>query len=254
MAGLSATIVAGLAFGLPAGAAPVPQSDLAVSSGSVGGRIGGSVDARVVVRNNGPDPVLAETWVLDLQAPPGTKITGGGSAVAGQCTTLGDRHVRCRYGFGLKRGERHELKLGLRIVEQPTGCGLANVAYAADVRPNNNTAVIRVTVDGKPGSNCQPPRTSPTPRSSRSASPEPTQSVEELPTELPPDQSSASESALPAYQSSSEKGSGGLSLASVLVIGGGLLLVVLGGLLIWRLLRKEPEDEYYDDETGPIYG
>jgi hypothetical protein len=252
MSGLSVMMVVGLAFGLPAVAAPVPHSDLGVSSGSVGGRIGESVEVRLVVRNNGPDPVLAETWVLDLQAPPGTRITGGGSAVAGQCNQMGDRHVQCRYGFGLKRGARHELKLGLQIVEQPSGCGQATVGYAADPRASNNSVPIRVTVGGFPRSNCQP-GPSPTPRTSKSATP--TATPEGEITEAPPGDVTPSESVLAAYQSNGEGESGGLSLASVLVIGGGLVLVILGGLLIWRLLRKGSEDDYSDDDaTGPIYG
>jgi Domain of unknown function DUF11 len=250
--GLVVGAVVALAGGGAAVAAPVPRSDLGVSTGSVGGHIGEQVQARMVVRNNGPDPVLPGTWVLDIQAPAGTRITGG-DAIAGTCNHMSDQHVLCRYGFGIRDGDKRELRVTLQIVDQPVGCGRATVGYANDPRPGNNAANIRVTVDGKPG-NCLPVRNSPspTPRASKSAKASATP-TEEL--TLPPDDSpAASEGALPAYQSNSGDGSGGLSLASVLVIGGGVLLVVLGGLLIWRLLRKGSEDDYYDDDaTGPIY-
>jgi hypothetical protein len=253
VSGLVVGAVVALASGGAAVAAPVPRSDLGVSAGSVGGHIGEQVQARMVVRNNGPDPVLPGTWVLDIQAPAGTRITGG-DAIAGTCNHMSDQHVLCRYGFGIRDGDKRELRVTLQIVDQPVGCGRATVGYAGDPRPGNNAANIRVTVDGKPGS-CQPVRNtpSPTPRASKSAKPSATP-TEELTLPPPGDSPAASEGVLPAYQSNGGDGSGGLSLASVLVIGGGVLLVVLGGLLIWRLLRKGSEDDYYDDDaTGPIY-
>lgn len=245
--GLVAGVLVALAGGSAAHSAPLLRSDLAVSAGSVGGKIGGSVEVRLVVRNGGPSPVLPGTWLLDIVAPAGTQIAGG-SALAGNCNRIGERHVQCRYGYGFKDDEKRELKLGLRIVDQPTGCGRATVAYAADPRLGNNGANIRVTVDGKPG-NCRTALASPSPTASESAEPSATPTEEAV---LSPDDQSPSEGVLPAYQSNDD--SGGLSLASFLVIGGGLVLVVLGGLLIWRLLRKGPEDDSYDDETGPIYG
>ena len=245
--GLVVGLLVALSGGAAAYAAPALSADLQVTASQASGHIGDSVEVRLVVRNNGPAQVLPETWQLDMQAPPGTRI-GGGSALAGSCSQS-DGHARCRYGFGLRRGERHELKLGLHIDGQPSGCGRATVMYGMDPRDRNNAANIRVTVGGQP-SNCSV-RLSPTP----SSQVEPTATPEGEATEAPPDDLPASvdAGALPAYPSDSE--GGGLSLASVLVIGGGLALVVFGGLLIWRLMKREPDDDLADDTADhyPAY-
>jgi hypothetical protein len=245
VSGLAVGVLTVLPGAAAAHAAPVLSADLQVSASQVSGHIGNSVEIRLVVRNNGPNAVLPETWTLAFQAPPGTRL-GGGSALAGNCDQ-GDRQAQCRYGFGLRRGERHDLKLGLWIQSQPSGCGRVEVAYGLDPRARNNSVPLRVTVDGKPSS-CST-RISPSP--SPKESPTPSATPEAEVTEVPSDQPPASADVLPAYQS--DEG-GGLGLASILVIGGGLMLVALGGVLIWRLLRRENDDDYEDDPTGPIYG
>jgi hypothetical protein len=252
--GLVVGLLVALSGGAAATAAPVLSADLQVTASQASGHVGDSVEVHLVVRNNGPSQVLAETWQLDIQAPPGTRLAGG-SALAGNCNQS-DSHAQCRYGFGLRRGERHELRLGLRIDGQPSGCGRAAVSYGLDNRDRNNAANIRVTVDGRPGS-CSL-RTSPEPRTSRSAAPTATPEAEI--TEAPPDDLPASvdAGALPAYPSNDGTSGGGLSLASILVIGGGLALVVFGGLLIYRLVKRDPDDDEGDDDDTaydyPTYG
>jgi len=241
VSGLAVGVLTVLPGAAAAHAAPVLSADLQVSASQVSGHIGNSVEIRLVVRNNGPYAVLPETWMLSFQAPPGTRL-GGGSALAGNCNQ-GDRQAQCRYGFGLRRGERHDLKLGLWIESQPSGCGRVEVAYGLDPRARNNSVPLRVTVDGKPGS-CSS-RISPSPSPKESPTPSATPEAE---VEVPSDEPPASANVLPAYQS--DEG-GGLGLASILVIGGGLMLVALGGVLIWRLLRRENDDEYYEDGQYP---
>jgi hypothetical protein len=220
-------------------AAPALPSDLQVVASQVSGHIGGTAEVRLVVRNNGPNPVMPETWELTITAPPGTRIAGG-SALAGNCIQ-NDGGAQCRYGFGLRRGERHELKLGLQIQAQPSGCGRAAISYAMDPRERNNAVNLRVAVDGVPRS-CSGAQSSPQPTKSPTASQTPEAEI----TDAPPQDAPASAEAVPAAPGSDSNG-GGMSVAGILVIGGGLLLVALGGLLIWRLLRREPEDGYGED-------
>lgn len=238
-------VLVALTGAAPTVAAPLLAADLGISASQASGHIGESVDVRLVVRNNGPSTLLPGTWTLDLTAPPGTSI-GGGSAVAGNCSG-GDHHVQCRYGFTLRRGDRHELRLGLRIDGQPSGCGQAVVAYTGDQRMRNNAVNLRVTVGGQPR-NCSGTQQSPTPKATRS--PKPTATPEGAVTEAPPQDTQASAEALPAVpaDSSSNGDGGGLSFASILVIVGGLALIALGGLLVWRLWKRADED---DDEEEP---
>jgi hypothetical protein len=246
--GLVAGLFVVLSSGAMAYAAPVGSADLQVTASQASGQIGGSVQVRLVVRNNGPAQVLPETWQLDFQAPPGTQIAAG-SALSGACSRSATEG-RCRYGFGLRRGERRELQLGLLIQAQPSGCGRATVSYLSDNRIRNNAVNIRVSVGGQPN-NCFS-RTSPTPRASLSAAP--TATPDDEVTGAPPQDLPASvdTGALPAYPTGNDKGSGGLSLGSMVVIGGGLALVVVGGLLIWRLMRRDPEGGV-SDETAYQY-
>ncbi|NUR29561.1 MAG: hypothetical protein HOV83_27560, partial [Catenulispora sp.] len=59
---------------------------------------------------------------------------------------------------------------------------------------------------------------------------------------------SASDSPSPLPLAAGNTDGGGLGLGSVLVLGGGALLVGVGGVIMWRLLRKDPEDDL-EDET-----
>jgi hypothetical protein len=241
LAAVSVLVVGALAAvpgATAASAAPAVSADLQVSASQASGRIGSSVEVRLSVRNNGPNILLPETWQLVIEAPPGTRL-GGGSALSGNCER-NESTARCRYGFTLRRGQRQDLRLGLVIQAQPSACGRVATNYAMDPRDRNNAANIRVTVGGQPRS-CLV-RTSPTPK----ASPNVTATPETEVTEAPPDDAPASAEVLPALPANDDT-TGGLSMAGILVIGGGLVLVALGGVLIWRLFRKDPDDEDEDD-------
>ncbi|NUT32256.1 MAG: hypothetical protein HOV79_04180 [Hamadaea sp.] len=261
MSRAAAVLLAGLAVAataaLPLMARPAPavaaapRADLAIATSPVAGKVGQAVDVKYVIRNNGPNAVLPLSWVVDVVAPAGTQIVNAGTAAC-EVVTAG-RHLRCRYGFGLASGDRKSLTVRVRVENVPTGCGRLALTYSDDPRPGNNTANIRITVDGLPASCAVASRSpSPSPKPSRtraSASPSPTSSEPAEPTE---DETSAEETYAPLTPSGGEDG-GGLGLGSILVIGGGAVLVALGGLLVWRLLRTDPDDDYEDDDaTGPI--
>jgi hypothetical protein len=247
LAAVSVLVVGALAA-LPgataAAAAPALPADLQVTASQASGRIGSSIEVRLSLRNNGPNLIVAETFQLVIEAPPGTRL-GGGSALAGNCERS-ETTARCRYGFGLRRGERHVLRLGLVIQAQPSACGRVATNYAMDPRDRNNAANIRVTVGGQPRS-CFV-RTSPTPKAS--PTPKVTATPETEITEAPPDDAPASAEVLPALPADDDSTGGGLSMAGIMVIGGGLVLVALGGLLIWRLFRREPDGDEDDAGTG----
>jgi hypothetical protein len=248
LAGLAGVLVVWLGIGGGSALAAVPKADLAIGVSTSAGIVGQSVDVRYVIRNNGPGLVAPFTFVLDIVAPRGTQIisAGGGACEA----VVAGEHLRCRFGFQLASGERHALALRLKVVTAPSGCGRMGLAYGNDPRPANNVANVRVTVDGKPG-NCTA-TSSPTPKPTRtkaSATPSPSFDATQEPAV---DQTS--EQPTPVVGADVDDVGGGTSLGSILVIGGGAILVGLGGLLIWRMLRKEPEDDVDGDATGPIYG
>jgi len=250
LAGLAGVLVAWLAIGGGTALAAMPKADLAIGVSTSAGIVGQAVDVRYVIRNNGPNAVAPLTFVLDIVAPRGTQIISAGGGAC-EVVTIGE-HLRCRFGFQLASGERRALALRLKVVAAPSGCGRMGLAYGNDPRPANNVANIRVTVDGKPGSCAATASSSASPKPTRtkaSASPSPSFDATDEPSA-----NQTGEQSTPLAGADVEEVGGGTSLGSILVIGGGVILVGLGGVLIWRMLRKEPEDDYDDDVTGPIYG
>ncbi|MCP2326287.1 hypothetical protein HDA40_004794 [Hamadaea flava] len=248
LAAAAAALVAGLATGAATAYAAPTTADLAVSASAVGGRVGQAVDVRYVLRNNGPQSAAPLTYTVDFTAPPGTRIVSTGGGI---CQPASGTHARCAYSAALADGARRQLTLRLRIDSAPTGCGALVISYADDPRPGNNTAAVRVAVDGRPR-NCSGSDTTASPRPTKSKvsptpSDEPTVDATE---EFTDETSSPDDSPQPATMPQDTVG--GLGLGSVLVIGGGAVLVSLGGLLLWWMLRKDPDDDA-DDATGPIY-
>ncbi|WP_027341921.1 hypothetical protein [Hamadaea tsunoensis] len=250
-AGWAAVFVALLAAWIMAAPAraDVPKADLSLSASGKNGDVGESVEIKFVVRNAGPGMAAPGAWSLDIAAPDGTQFAGGGSvAQGGQCVNASRGHLRCTYAYPLLRGDRREMTLNLRINAQPQTCGAMIVNYSNDPRPSNNGVNLRVTVGGQPRNCAAAARSaSPSPKSSPSRKASPTPEA----TEAVVDQvetTSTTESAPALAGASTDTGGGGLGIGSVLVLGGGAVLVGVGGILMWRLLRRDPEDDI-DDET-----
>ncbi|NUO57161.1 MAG: hypothetical protein HOV78_10880 [Hamadaea sp.] len=246
LAAAAAALVAGLATGAATAYAAPTTADLGVSASAVTGRVGQAVDVRYVLRNNGPQSAAPLTYTVHITAPPGTRIVSTGGGV---CQPATGTQARCVYSAALADGARRQLTLRLRIDSAPTGCGAVAISYADDPRPGNNSAAVRVAVDGRPRT-CSGTGTSPTPKPTKSkVSPTPT---DEPTVDVTDEAAEETATDSPQPQVMPRDTVGGLGLGSVLVIGGGAVLVSLGGVLLWWMLRKDPEDDL-DDTTGPIY-
>ncbi|MEV6965851.1 hypothetical protein AB0M47_12125 [Hamadaea sp. NPDC051192] len=162
-----------MAAGVPADAA-LAKTDLAVKVTSQGrAAVGKTATILYEIHNLGTQPTMSATVWFEVQAPGGTVFDAsterGWSGY--KCTWLTPhKRVRCRndamiypdndnpsgvYGFSKKL-------LYFEVKAKCTTPGRFTISYGNDTKPSNNSATLRVTVDGVSAAACAAkPSTSP---------------------------------------------------------------------------------------------
>ncbi|NUT32257.1 MAG: hypothetical protein HOV79_04185 [Hamadaea sp.] len=249
MAGVASILVAAG----PASAA-LPKADIAVKIQSSGhAKVGGTAMVVTELHNYGPSPTPSATLWVEVKAPGGTIFAYATekslqSNWGQQCTWLtAHKHVRCRldrmfypdddnpssvYTFATPR-------YSFVVKSRCTTAGRVKYTYGNDPKLSNNSATLRVRVDGVDPASCTAPKPSASPKPSPSASASPSPSAvatvdpsadgvfatSEAPTPDP-----VTELAGDADSSSSS--------ATMALLGGAAAMILGGGLLVWLRRRS----------------
>ncbi|NUT06539.1 MAG: hypothetical protein HOV76_23975 [Hamadaea sp.] len=268
LSGVLAGLLALFLAGSPAAAVPLLPTDIAAKVPGSGHAAVGKVATIVVeLHNYGSNPTSGGQVTTEIVAPGGTVIDPSwerGMVDSPACTWLvAHRHVKCVmsgmvypdndnpsgvYSFS-KSYDRFQ------VTQKCTTPGRITYHYGNDTKTSNNSATLRVTVDGVSAATCTT-KPSASPKSSASAKPRPTLSPSAAPSAAPSASASlaateptatASDSMAAIIESPSvdvtpvitlagDSGGSGPWVAVAVVAAVGLVVAGVG--ILWRIRRR----------------
>ncbi|MEV0267601.1 hypothetical protein AB0H43_02385 [Hamadaea sp. NPDC050747] len=258
---LSAAAIGVLAVVGPGGAAyaAAPQADLAIKVAAQGhAALGKTATIVVETHNYGPEATLGGTVWREVRAPGGTTFLAATErALSGNgCIWLtAHQHVRCPIQGMLYPDDDNpsggvSFGTNLYYFEVKAKCttpGKISLQYGDDPKTSNNSATLRVTVDGVSAATCTT-KPSASPKSSASAKPRPTSAPSASaslaatePTATASDSMAAiaespSVEVTPMITLAGDSGGSGPWVAVAVVAAVGL--VVAGAGILWRIRRR----------------
>lgn len=242
----TASVLAGLMLATPAAHAALPSADLVALPASGHGKLGTTIAITLITRNYGPNYVTTATH--DIVAPGGTEFADEFSSSARCKFIVPKRHLRCFAGGWLvwKGQYQNPWTLKFKIVSATVTPGWHRISFADDPKSSNNTASIKVTVDGlpKPSPSKTTPRPSAKPSPIRAASASASVSPSPVATESVAPVESSSEAAPimaePEVTSDSGMSTGGLIVGGIAILLG---VALLAGVLLRGRNRTLAEEQ-----------